>query len=72
MALLLMVTGPNYLRAQTLEEEWENPNPPQLMANALRHGVPQPPPAVPESINLTKSLSENSCSSVSDPSTSKM
>ncbi|HET7345386.1 MAG TPA: hypothetical protein VFJ05_05910 [Nitrososphaeraceae archaeon] len=46
----------NYVLAQTKEEgqEDKSPNPPQLMADAKRNGVPTAPPAVPESINLTK------------------
>jgi hypothetical protein len=54
MIVLLFITIPNYSRAQTAAEEEESPNPPQMMANTSSHGVPQAPPAVPESINLTR------------------
>jgi len=55
IVLLFLVTLPNYSRAQiTVEDEEESPNPPQLMAKATRQGVPPAPPAVPESVNLTK------------------
>ena len=41
------------MRAQTAEKEEESPNSPQELADAVCE-VPNPPPAVPESINLTK------------------
>ncbi len=53
MILSLLVTVPNYSRAQTAEEE-EGPNSPQELADIAQNGVPDPPPAVPQSINLTK------------------
>ena len=55
IVIVLSVIFPNYALAQTKEEEEdESPNPPQLIADAQRNGVPPAPPAVPESINLTK------------------
>jgi hypothetical protein len=57
IVIVLSVIFPNYALAQTKEEEEEedeSPNPPQLIADAQRDGVPPAPPAVPESINLTR------------------
>src|SRR6188472_2414932 len=54
IVIVLSVIFPNYALAQTKKEEDESPNPPQLIADAQRDGVPPAPPAVPESINLTK------------------
>jgi hypothetical protein len=54
IVIVLSVIFPNYALAQTKEEEDGSPNPPQLIADAQRDGVPPAPPAVPESINLTK------------------
>ncbi|HET7391698.1 MAG TPA: hypothetical protein VFJ51_12825 [Nitrososphaeraceae archaeon] len=56
--IVSLIIVPNYALAQTVgkqqEDDQESPNPPQLMADAKRNGVPPAPPAVPESINLTK------------------
>ena len=57
MVLLLLIFNPNYSLAQVRENEEgkdESPNPPQLMAELDRQGIPPPAPAVPQSINLTK------------------
>jgi hypothetical protein len=55
IVIVLSLIFPNYALAQTKEEdEDESPNPPQLIADVQRNGVPSAPPAVPESINLTK------------------
>jgi hypothetical protein len=56
--IVSLIIVPNYALAQTVgkqqEDDQESPNPPQLMADAKRNGVPPAPPAVPESINPTK------------------
>jgi hypothetical protein len=56
--IVSLIIVPNYALAQTVgkqqEDDQESPNPPQLMADAKRNGVPPAPPAAPESINLTK------------------
>jgi hypothetical protein len=56
--VLSFIIVPNYSLAQTVgkqqEDDQESPNPLRLMADAQRDGVPAVPPAVPESINLTK------------------
>ena len=56
--VLSFIIVPNYSLAQTVgkqqEDDQESPNPPRLMADAQRDGVPVAPPPVPESINVTK------------------
>lgn len=53
--IILSVMLPKNVLAQTIEEDdQESPNPPSIIADAKLHGVPNPPPAVPNSINLTK------------------
>jgi len=57
MVLLLLIFNPNYSLAQIRENEEgkdESPTSTQLKAELGRHGIPPPPPAVPESINITK------------------
>jgi hypothetical protein len=52
IVIVLSLIFANHVLAQTKEEEEdESPNPPQLIAEAQRDGVPPAPPAVPESIN---------------------
>jgi hypothetical protein len=54
--ILLLITNSTHSLAQTIreQEEDESPNTPEVIAAAKSHGVPLPPHAVPQSINLTK------------------